>query len=89
MPACPFCHSRGLHRRIARSEYPSTTPVLIGGPLLAIAVDLIKRRALRCAACGQTFRERTFAYGLLLGTFLLLIGLPLLVWLVQLVLFAL
>lgn len=60
---CPHCGSNGPHRQIARSEYPSTTPLAIGGPIFALHFAVARRRRFRCGRCDTTFFRHTFISG--------------------------
>ena len=82
MPICPACHSQGPHRYIGRSDYLSSSPLLIG-------VALAKRRLFQCGSCGQKFPAHTLASGLSLVFLLLLLCSPLLIWLFRVVVYAL
>ena len=58
---CPACGETNARHQVARSEYPSIAPQVVGGVALALVFELSRRRRFRCEACSELFLAHTFA----------------------------
>jgi hypothetical protein len=67
---CPLCGSNGPHHQIARSEYPSSVPLALFGPIFALFFALARKRRFRCDRCGATFFSHTLNSGCFLSILL-------------------
>src|SRR2546422_2597709 len=71
---CPACGEMSARHQVARAEYPSIAPQMVGGIASACVFELSRKRRFRCERCGELFYSHSGGARLLLALWGLFLG---------------
>ena len=56
---CPACGETSARHQVARPEYPSIAPQMVGGIGATLVFELSRKKRFRCERCGEVFDSHT------------------------------